>query len=616
MLDNSKPGLFVPEQSEHKEISFRRDTVSPTTEDQITKFRSIRVDSATSVHTATATTPRPNAILSAEAHRVQLKHTGPQPGSLPTPVNSQKLKQFLEGYDPHEVDFIISGFTKGFKLHYEGPRVGRESPNLKSALQNPELVRRKINKEVHEGRMAGPFNSPPIENLIISPLGLQPKKSGDFRLIQHLSYPRKGNTMSVNAGTPREFCTVSYEGLDQAVEIVKKAGRGCFMGKLDVRHAFRNLPLAPSQYQLVGIKWENNYYYDMALPMGASSSCQSYERFATALQWGAKAKLYIEFLTHILDDYFSAAITKEGCDRNLSLLIDKFEELGIPIAHEKTFWGAQTQIFAGIEIDSVTFELRLPLEKLKTCLLGLLDFISRKKIKLRELQSLLGLLNFACLVIKGGRAFLRRLYDLTIGLSHPLHRRRITADAKADALVWINFLQVFNGRSLIQNEIWEESDKLNLFTDASKTIGYGITFKTHWAYGTWSSKIKNRNIDIKVLELYPIVLALSLWGSEIQNRCIVFNTDNETIMHVINKQTSKDPTIMQLVRPLVLACLKNNIQFRANFIPGIENGPCDCLSRLKLSEFQSITQDLGMDPKPTQIQHHLDLENWLTKSKT
>jgi hypothetical protein len=45
----------------------------------------------------------------------------------------------------------------------------------------------------------------------------------------------------------------------------------------------------------------------------------------------------------------------------------------------------------------------------------LLYYKSKRSITLRELQSLHGLLNFACSVIIPVWAFLRRLFDLTIG---------------------------------------------------------------------------------------------------------------------------------------------------------------------------------------------------------
>lgn len=64
-----------------------------------------------------------------------------------------------------------------------------------------------------------------------------------------------------------------------------------------------------------------------------------------------------------------------------------------------------------------------------------------------HLQSLTGLLNFACSVIVPGRAFLRRLIDLTVGIQSPHHLIRLSKDVKEDLKVWLSFLSNFNGRS-------------------------------------------------------------------------------------------------------------------------------------------------------------------------
>ena len=61
--------------------------------------------------------------------------------------------------------------------------------------------------------------------------------------------------------------------------------------------------------------------------------------------------------------------------------------------------------FACIELDSTCPEARLPHDKLKKCISLITDFSRRKKVTLRELHSLLGLLNFACSVVVPGRAF-------------------------------------------------------------------------------------------------------------------------------------------------------------------------------------------------------------------
>lgn len=66
------------------------------------------------------------------------------------------------------------------------------------------------------------------------------------------------------------------------------------------------------------------------------------------------------------------------------------------------------------------------------------------------------------------------------------------------------------------------------------------------------------------LELFPIVLALEMWGSQFQNHNILFLTDNEAVVAIINKTSSKDKTIMKLVRRLVISCLQNNIFSKQN----------------------------------------------------
>ena len=81
--------------------------------------------------------------------------------------------------------------------------------------------------------------------------------------------------------------------------------------------------------------------------------------------------------------------------------------------------------FAGIELDTVKIEARLPRGKLQKCIDLISAFLSRKKVTLKELQSLTGLLNFACFVVVPGRAFLRRLIDITLGVTRPYHLIRI-----------------------------------------------------------------------------------------------------------------------------------------------------------------------------------------------
>ena len=51
------------------------------------------------------------------------------------------------------------------------------SKNLSSVATNTAEVKSKIEKEVLKGRVEGPFDSPPMQNLKISPIGIVPKKA-------------------------------------------------------------------------------------------------------------------------------------------------------------------------------------------------------------------------------------------------------------------------------------------------------------------------------------------------------------------------------------------------------------------------------------------------------
>ena len=524
---------------------------------------------------------------------------------MPTPVIVERLEFLLSGYTHSIADFLSLGFREGFPLHYVGSPSCSDANNLISASENPEVVDAKIHKELEAGRLAGPFMNRPLYPFRISPLGVVPKKTpGEFRLIHHLSYPRGS---SVNDGIAPEHTSVSYATIADAICNIKAAGRGCFSAKTDVKNAFRIIPIRPHDYGLLGMRWRNLYYYDRCMPMGCSSSCKTFETLSTAMEWIAQTKLGIKHIIHLLDDFLIIAQSRSLCQDQLRLFLDLCSYLGIPIAPEKTCGPANTLSFAGIELDSVSFEARLPLDKIDKCLSVISDFLTRKKVTLKELQSLTGLLNFACSVVVPGRAFLRRLIDLTIGIRSPYHYIKLNREVKSDLKLWQSFFASFNGRSFFLEDVWDSSDKLELYTDAAGSLGFGAVFGRKWCYGKWPNSWLHQNIAL--LEFYPIVLSLHLWGHTMQNRCILFLTDNEALVYVINKQSCRDKNLMFFVRKLVLICLQHNILFKAKHVRGVYNTLADSLSRLQVDTFKRLAP-VHMEGEPTDIPVHLQPQNW------
>ncbi len=501
---------------------------------------------------------------------------------MPTPVEIDLLRYWLHDFDPATKEYLLLGFLKGFDVGFRGTLQTHVCKNLKSAQANAQITEEKIQKELTAGRFAGPFLTKPFPNLHISPLGLV-ETPGSFRLIHHLSFP-PGD--SVNDGIPTQQSTVHYEGIDNAIKCIKQLGRGCFMAKTDISNAFRILPICPMQYHCFGFLWRNRNYFDKCLLMDCNSSCQIFETFSNCLQWIAHTKLSITHMTHILDDLLILDTTRLQCQHMLDHFLIVCADIGVPMAENKTFAPSTTMTYLGYELDSVGMEVRLPTDKLENCAKLIHVYLARDKITLKELQSIIGTLNFACAVVLAGRAFLRQLIDLTIGISKPHHHIRLTKEAKEDLRAWQTFLSGFNGRSLFLPDIWMTSDSLDLYTDASASVGYGAVLGTHYFYGIWDQTWAYQNITL--LEFYPIVLAVQIWGEHLSNKCIYFHTDNQALVEILNKQSSKNTKIMHFIRKFVLSCLKLNILFKAKHIPGTRNILADALSRQQVSSFHAM----------------------------
>ena len=368
------------------------------------------------------------------------------------------------------------------------------------------------------GTWQGPSNPLRFKISRFTPLGLVPKKnSHKWRTIFHLSYP-KGSADSLNANIPIEDFTLQYIRVDDAIALVLQHGPGCFMSKTDIQSAFRIIPVHPHDWELLGMSWKGRYYFDKALPFGLRSAPYLFNQLSDALEWLVRTHLNIPSIIHILDDFFIAQPPPSSrCATALCQVLTLFEELNIPLAPKKTFRPTQVLEFMGITLDSVRMEARLPLDKLDNARLLLSAWVSKHTCTLRDLQSLIGTLQFACRVISPGRPFMQRIINLTRGIRRPGHIISLSPEFRKDILMWQLFLDNWNGVSLFLPPFTEPSPQIHLFTDAAGSIGYGAFFDNLWFQGKWlPSHQLNPASGISIIrqELYPIYLACMLWAPQ------------------------------------------------------------------------------------------------------
>ena len=218
---------------------------------------------------------------------------------------------------------------------------------------------------------------------------------------------------------------------------------------------------------------------------------------------------------------------------------------------------------------------------------------SCQKATIGQVQSLVGFLSFCTKIVPAGRAFLRRLIDL-IDCSKPQwYFVRINRPIKEDLQVWKSFLLQFNGRTMITPEVWGQQFKFHLYTDASGE-GYAGVLGRVWFNGHFPKSWSSINIAIK--EFIPVFLCFKLWSHLFHQSCILYHTDNMSVKHIIMSQTSHVPTIMSLLRDMVLISMKYQIQFQATHIPGSLNKCADMLSRFQVEKALAMFPHLHKQP--------------------
>lgn len=78
-------------------------------------------------------------------------------------------------------------------------------------------------------------------------------------------------------GIEEDLGNLNYDKLDDAIFTIMSLGRGCFLSKIDVEHAFKLIPIHPDDIPLLGFKWKGKYYADKTLAMGLRTSCAVFD---------------------------------------------------------------------------------------------------------------------------------------------------------------------------------------------------------------------------------------------------------------------------------------------------------------------------------------------------
>lgn len=79
-------------------------------------------------------------------------------------------------------------------------------------------------------------------------------------------------------------------------------GVGTLMAKIDIKSAYRMIPVHPADRPLLGWKWEGQVFVDSALPFGLCSAPKIFTAVADVIEWCFR-QAGVQYVDHYLDDY-------------------------------------------------------------------------------------------------------------------------------------------------------------------------------------------------------------------------------------------------------------------------------------------------------------------------
>ena len=519
--------------------------------------------------------------------------------AITTPLVPSAWRTMLISHpQPPLVHFFLHEISAGFRIGYNLPSIALKSAkkNMRSAYDHATVVADYLATELAEGRVVGPFPPSMIPSAHVSRFGVIPKSHqlNKWRLIIDLSHP---HGKSVNDGVQKDLCSMAYISVDDAIRKIISLGKGTLLAKIDIKSAFRLIPVHPADRHLLAMEWQGSLYIDTCLPFGLRSAPKLFNVMADLLEW-ILLNQGVTFLLHYLDDFLTMGQSGTTvCQCNLDLLVQTCRVLGIPLAIEKVDGPATVLEFLGILLDTDRMEARLPQEKFERIKTTIEVWLHRKNATKREVLSLVGILQHAAKVIRPGRTFVSRMYSTAAKVQELDYFTRLNKEFQSDLYWWHVFLGMWNGVSFLQPKSTPDA---TIQTDASGSWGCAAFYRGQWLQWEWPAEWANQSIMAK--ELVPIVFSCTVWGKCLARKVILFQCDNTGVVSAIRKGSANESMVMHLLRALWFFVAYFDITILIEHIPGIHNGVADQLSRNHMQQFFSSNPQAHLLPTPLPLE--------------
>ena len=480
---------------------------------------------------------------------------------------------------------VVQYLTFGWPINRDDTPLTQTYRNHASARTFRTQVSNYLLKEWRLGTLIGPLvTSPfPLHKTGILPMSTRPKKNtSKRRIILDLSWPPEGNL--VNSGIPKDTfvrvpCRLVYPMVEllckRAASLKQQGVEKIYAWKKDMDRAFKQIPLDPVSWAALGMWWEGALFFDKTAVMGCRSApyiCQWTTNFIRHVLANIE---YVVF--NYIDDFMSLDAYENAC-RSYIALGNLLRDLGVHVAEEKSVFQTQIIEFLGVLYDFVQMTISLPEEKMVEIKQLLRIWLKKKDMTVKQLQKLVGKLQFAACCVCAGRVFMNRMYDMICEMQEG-QIYNVPRQVWQDVRWWHKYMKEYDGKSIMW--LVQKQAEQNYFTTDACLVGAGGMCQGSYYHKKFLQWLfdKYENIHIMHLEMLAIITGLKVLGQHLYGKKFMIGCDNQAVVNIINAGRSRDQLLQDMLQELMYCLAKLDAELVAQFLPGKSNHVSDMLSR-------------------------------------
>jgi hypothetical protein len=306
----------------------------------------------------------------------------------------------------------------------------------------------------------------------------------------------------------------------------------------------------------------------------------------------------------LLDDFSIADADFARCWLGWHVLCALLVDVGFLPSLHKSASPSQCIQLLGVEIDSVTMQMRLSAARVQQLQELVASFSTRKRCLKRELDSLLGKLTWASDVVFGGSLALNPVRRCGRSCRKPHHRVYLVREAQVALRWWQSALELFNGHRRILGQ--QPVSGLLLSTDACgawdcQEAGVGV-FVDGGFCGLSGDQCRRLFADapvaddapIQLWELFAVVVLVRLYGPYLQGQHWELAVDNSNVQCWLSKGTIKGDVCYERALHYLLELFRMqwdlNMRLTPYWISTDSNTLADAASRRNWPAFQLALQ--------------------------